>query len=212
MTWDQIQKQLDRSRSASEKSREAKEQLEALTTQQEQLSDREARLEKFDLSNQHDRELVALDLQYRHVSEQINSATGSVPKALLDRQQELVDRFHVVNNEKQELLEQLKVEIPKELTSYVSSMSKSTQNAIASDPELLALAKDAKQWRERQGKVAKARPKLQAKKAGRKGSAGAVAPVDGQKASASAKVKRGDYTNVDPDAFLDSYISAQYKS
>ena len=211
MTWDQIQKQLNRSRSASEKSREAKELTDQLEHQQQELTDRESRLEKFDLSNQHDREMVALDLQYRAVSEQIDNAEGSVPKALLQRQQDIVDRFHEVKAAKDSIVESLRVDIPSSVSGYVTSnLSKDAQTMVASDPTLLKAIEKAQKWDNSQKKVAAAKPRLKAQKAGPKGRGSSVPKgVDSKKAAEKAKITKGQFSKVDPNVFLSSYLAAK---
>ena len=208
MTWDQIQKQLSRSRSASEKSREAKELIEATEARSEELNARESRLEKFDLSNQHDRELVALDLQYRNVSQQIDDADGSVPKQLLDTQKAIVERFNTVQSEKADVLESMKVEIPAEVSDYVSSWSPSAQEAIATNPELISVVQKAIRKDASDKKVAASRPKLQAKKSMSKGKGGTPKMTsNSKKDQAAARAAKGHYAADDSELFLESFLS-----
>ena len=212
MTWDQIQKQLDRSRSASEKSREAKELIEQFDAKQTELADRESRLEKLDISNQHDRELVELDIRYREVSKRIADAEGSVPKTFLDAQQAIVARFNEVQAEKNQLMDSMRVEIPSDMVDYVSSkLSHSAQTMIATDPSMIELVKKAQRWDESQKKIANNRPKLQAKKAGQKGKGGAkvATGADSKKEAAKQAIKKQQFSQVDPDMFLQSYLSRQ---
>ena len=209
MTFDQIQKQVARAVSASEKSREAKEQLASLETQQQELADRESRLDMLDISNQHDRELVTLDLQYRAVSEQIQNADGSVPKALLEQQQQIVDRFHTVQAEKAQVMNDLRVEVPHGLKEYVSSnLSKQVVDAI--DPSMLKLIEKAKKWDESQAKIGKSQPKLKARKSMAKGSSTTPKPQSNSKtAKSEALLKKGNFAAANADDFLQSYLAGK---
>ena len=211
MTWDQIQKQLDRSRSASEKSREAKEQLESIATDKEALSTREAKVEQLEMSDLQARELVIYDYQYRVLSEQMENANGEQYKALDKQRQDVANKFHEVKSSVDETKKSLFTDLSKDISDYATSkLSAQSVKAAKYDPALADIIAKAKKWDESKRKVALAKPKLKAKRSMAKGNSGGIPKsVDSKKEAAKKAIKKGNFASVDPDTFLKSYLASK---
>ena len=210
-TWDQIQNQFNRARSASEKTKEAKEQLESLELEREALTERESRIQQLDITNEHQREMVILDAQYRQVQGAL--ANPDLPDGQYRQQmqlaQQIQERFQTVQGEYDASQKSLYQELPTSISDYASStLSESSIKAAKSDPQLQALIEKASKWDNSQKKIAKAKPKLKSRKSSKKGSSSNVQdPVTVKQEAANARAKRGIATDEDLSLMRGSVMS-----
>ena len=209
MTWDQIQNQLNRSRSASEKSREANERVESLTAEREALTERESRFEQLQMTETQDREMVILDYHYRMLNNQLAEASGDDYRNIHQQMAQVEQQFGELKKNKDATQQSLFTELPGELKDYASSkLSQQSLKAAQYDPALKELIQKAKAFDESQKKIARAKPKLKQKKAMTKGSASKVQPeANAKKTQASQRARQGIGTEADTEMFLNSVIS-----